>query len=69
MYSRKAQKNAELERSAVDVDAPKRLQAETAAELDPCSTILDRAFKEELLVASSQGRRCVTLQLGLKFAQ
>ena len=31
------------------LDAPKRLQAETAAELDaPLPTILDRAFKGEL---------------------
>lgn len=33
----------------IQIDAPKRLQAETAAELDAMlPSILDRAFKEEL---------------------
>ena len=31
-----------------EVDVRKRLQAETAAELDALPAILDRAFKEEL---------------------
>jgi hypothetical protein len=38
----------ELDALQTDVDALKRLQAETAAELDAFPAILDRAFKGEL---------------------
>ncbi len=54
---------AELNALHAEVDALKRLQAETAAELDALlPSILDRAFRR-VIVSKDEPRRVVTLYL------